>query len=193
MDTTLEVVALLWQNPERTFTINEITKQLDGTYSYINKVILRLIKERVILKQTVGHAFLCSLNKEAEKTKALLLLAEITQKEEYLAKHKNLQLLFEDLLKELPKTVISIILFGSYAKETFSKESDIDILILTTKKEGIIIPHLRKIQAVHGKNISPLILTRKEFQERKSEALIKEILKHHIILISAEQFLQVNY
>ncbi|PIN78438.1 hypothetical protein COV16_05885 [Candidatus Woesearchaeota archaeon CG10_big_fil_rev_8_21_14_0_10_34_8] len=192
MDVKLEIISLFWRYPEQTFTINEIAKQLDGTYSYINRVVLQLIKENIILKKTVGHAFLCSLNKASEKTKAFLLLAEISRKEEYFLKHKNMQLLFKDFIKELPKTAVSIILFGSYAKETFTKESDIDILITTTIKEDIA-PVLRKMQKLHGKHISPLLFTIEEFQQRKNETVVTEIIKNHIILQGAEQFLQEVY
>lgn len=192
MDVKLEIILLLWRNTDRTFTINEITKNIHGTYSYVNRVVLQLIEEKIILKKTVGHAFLCSLNKEYEKTKALLLLAEINRKEEYFVKHKNLQLLFQDFLKELPKTVVSVALFGSYAKETFTKESDIDLLIITTAKEDLA-PVLRKMQKLHGKQLSPLFFTVEEFQQRKNETVVKEILKNHIILQDAEQFLQEVY
>ncbi len=119
-----EIILLLWRNSDRIFTINEIAKDINGTYSYVNRVFLQLIEEKIIFKKTVGHAFLCSLNKDSEKTKALLLLAEINRKEEYSVKHKSLQLLFYDFLKELPKTVVFLVLFGSYAKETFTKEND---------------------------------------------------------------------
>lgn len=192
MNVKLEIILLLWKNPDRTFTINEIAKEISGSYSYINRVVLQLIEEKIILKKTVGHAFLCSLNKDSEKTKALLLLAEISKKEEYLVKHKNLQLLFQDLLKELSKTVVSVVLFGSYAKETFTKESDIDLLIITTVKEDLA-PVLRKMQKLHGKQLSPLLFTVEEFQQRKNETVIKEIIKNHIIIQGAEQFLREVY
>ncbi len=192
MDVKLEIILLLWRNPDRTFTINEITKEINGTYSYVNRVVLQLIEEKIILKKTVGHAFLCSLNKASEKTKALLLLAEINKKEEYFVKHKSLQLLFQDFMKELPKTVVSIVLFGSYAKETFTKESDIDLLVITTAKEDLA-PVLRKMQKLHGKQLSPLLFTIEEFQQRKNETAVREIIKNHIIIQGTEQFLQEVY
>lgn len=192
MDVKLEIILLLWRNPDKTFTINEIAKDINGTYSYVNRVVLQLIEEKIILKKIVGHAFLCSLNKESEKTKALLILAEITRKEEYFVKHKSLQLLFQDFMKELPKTIVSVVLFGSYAKETFTKESDIDLLIITTAKEDLT-PVLRRIQKLYGKQLSPLLFTVEEFQQRKNETVVREIIKNHIILQGAEQFLQEVY
>lgn len=192
MDITLCIVDLLWRSQEAAMTINEIAKQLKGTYSYINRVVLRLVKEDIIIKKTVGHAFLCSLNKTSEKTKALLLLAEINKKQDYYKKHQKLGLLFKDFLKELPSSVVSVVLFGSYAKETFTSDSDIDILVLTISPTDITKP-IRKIYSLHGKNISPLTFTQKEFQHRRNEPIIMEIIKHHIVLHGTEQFIQEVY
>ena len=100
--------------------------------------------------------------------------------------------MFHDFLKELPKTVISVALFGSYAKETFTRESDIDLIIITTAKEDLA-PVFRKIQKLHGKQLSPLLFTVEEFQQRKNETVIKEIIKNHIILQGAAQFLREVY
>ena len=192
MDTALQVVDLLWRNQEKAFTINEIAKLLDGTYSYVNRVVLQLVKDNVIVKKTVGHAFQCSLNKLPEKTKALVLLSEVSRKEEYYQKHGKFKLLFDDFLKELSKDVLFLVLFGSYAKGTFTKESDIDVLIITKTRENITSA-LRKINALYGKEISPLLLTKKELQQRKEEPLIKEIIKNHIVISGAEGFIQVFY
>lgn len=192
MDIKLQIINLLWKNQDIAMTINEIAKHLNGTYSYINRVVLRLVKENSIVKKTVGHAFQCSLNKASEKTKALLILSEVSKKEEYFQKHEKLALLFTDFQKELPSTIVSIVLFGSYAKETFSKESDIDLLVLTNYPTDIT-RFVRKIHILHGKTISPLIFTQEEFQQRKNEPVIKEIIKNHIIIQGAEQFIAEVY
>lgn len=192
MDIALQIIDFLWRNQEKAFTINEIAKQLNGTYSHINRVVLRLVKEHIVFKKTVGHAFQCSLNKQSEKTKALVLLSEISRKEEYYQKHGKFKLLFDDFLKELPKDVLFVVLFGSYAKGTFTKESDIDLLIVINTKEDITSA-LRKIITLYGKEISPLLLTKKELQQRKEEPLIKEIIKNHIVISGAEGFIQEFY
>ena len=190
MELKLKAIDLLWRNQSKPFTINEMNKVLKKTYSHVNSVVNNLIKEDVIKKEVVGHSFRCSLNKESDKAKALTYLSEVTRKEEYLKKYDKLKLLFSDLLNEFPKQVISVILFGSYAKESFNDKSDIDLLILVNEKVelGNLI---RSIYALHGKELSIIVLTKHEFNERKEEAIINEIRKDHIILSGFEEFIEV--
>ena len=188
MDLKLKIINFLWRNQNTQFTINKIAKSLEETYSNINKIVTRLVNEKVLDKKVVWHAFQCSINKNSDKAKALINLSEIERKEEYFQKHEKLALLFNDLLKELSNNVVCVVLFGSYAKETFSKESDIDLLILTQKKEDLA-SIIRKTSSLHNKEINPLIFTLEEFKKRKKEAVIKEIFDNHIILKGFENFI----
>lgn len=187
MDLKLKIIDFLWKNQGRTFTINEIANTLEETYSNVNKIVTRLINEKVLNKSVVGHAFQCIINKESDKARALINLSEIEKKEEYFKKHEKIALVFNDLLKELSNNTVCVILFGSYAKENFSKESDIDLLILNNKKEDLA-PIIRKVSSLHNKEINPLILTINDFRERNNEAVIKEIFNNHIIIKGFETF-----
>src|SRR3989338_3141752 len=119
MDLKLKVSNFLWKTQNTALTINKIAKSLEETYSNINKIVTRLVNEKVLDKKVVGHAFQCSINKNSDKAKALINLGEVERKEEYFKKHEKLALLFNDLLKTFPDNVVCVVLFGSYAKENF--------------------------------------------------------------------------
>lgn len=192
----LKVIDLMSKNLEKKFTINETAKALNETYSFVNRIVNRLIKDKVIIKEKVGKAFLCSLNLENDKTIALLHLNEVTKKEEFYKKNKEIKLILEDFLEKLrlrfKENPLFVILFGSFAKGTATKESDIDILVVCKKKLEIT-DIIREIHAKYGKEIIPILMTPIEFKKQKNKPVIKEIIKYHYILYGFEDFIEKVY
>jgi predicted nucleotidyltransferase len=149
----------------------------------------RLVKDKVILTKKVGKAIVCSLNPANDLTIALLHLNEVNKKENFYKKNKQIKLILEDFLNlVISEKLAFIVLFGSYAKETATKESDIDILIVADKKLEIA-KIIRNIHAKYGKEIVSVLMSPKEFDEQKEKPVIKEIIKYHYILYGFERFL----
>ena len=113
-----------------------------------------------------------SLNLENIKTKSYLQQAEIYQTDLFMEKYPQ----FKMFLKSL-KIITPIIVFGSFAKFTTDKDSDLDLLIIS-KKELKLPFHLLSFK-IHQIN-----LAEKTFLKAldKQEDLIKEIEENHIIL-----------
>lgn len=181
----LKITDLLAKKPN--LTINQIAKELKETYSFVNRIVKRMISEDLILKEKIGHSLLCKLNIKNDKTKALVSLNEVNKKQEFLSKNKELKLITDELLKIKAD---SIAIFGSYAKNTQTRESDIDLFIVTEKK--VDIANLsRNIHAKYGKEISPVILTKNQLEKQKNKPIINEIIKYHIILAGFENFINL--
>lgn len=191
MKIELRIVDLLARNQEKRFTINEIAKELKQYYSFVNKVVMRLGKENIIIINKTGKAYLCSLNLNEEKTFALLSLSEIEKRDEFYKTNKKLKLILEDFTNSIKKdNTITIILFGSHAKGIPTKKSDIDLLLVSANKfpvEKII----REIYAKYGMEINVTVLTEREFKSQKTKEIIKEIIKNHYVLYGAEKFVSL--
>lgn len=191
----LKIIDLLSKNLERSFTINEIAKLLNESYSFVNRVVNKLIKDKVISKKKVGHSLLCTLNM-SDKAKALLHLNEVTRKEEFYAKNKEIALILEDFLAQLKEKIkdnlLFGVIFGSYAKGTATKESDMDVLIVCKKKFDIT-NIIKEVHAKYGKEIAPVLVTFAELERQKEKPLIKEIVKYHYVLHGFEQFINLMY
>lgn len=191
MKIELRIVDLLARNQEKRFTINEIAKELKQYYSFVNKVVMRLGKENIIIINKTGKAYLCSLNLNEEKTFALLSLSEIEKRDEFYKANKKLKLILEDFTNSIKKdNTITIILFGSYAKGIPTKKSDIDLLLVSANKfpvEKII----REVYAKYGMEINVTVLTEREFKSQKTKEIIKEIIKNHYVLYGAEKFVSL--
>lgn len=100
----------------------------------------------------------------------------------------------------LPDFIISIILFGSYAKGRETRESDIDILFIIrsgTKANyrkwlAEIRETCRRVSERQAKKISPFILTVSDFRNglAKNQALITEVYKNHAVIYGAEFYIK---
>ena len=192
MKLELKIVDLLLRNKEKDFTIHEISNALKQYYSLVHRTVEKLSKDNIIVRKKTGKAYVCSLNLENEKTHVLLTLSEIERKEEFYSKNRELKLILEDLVNSLKETfrakLYSIVLFGSYAKGTASKDSDIDILILA-KNKAPIFRKIKDLYAKYGREINVIILTPKELEQQKQKEFVKEIIKNHYILYGSEKFI----
>jgi len=182
----LKIIELLADKPE--LTINQIAKQLTESYSFVNRTIAKMIKEGLILKEKIGHSILCRLNIKNDKTKVLIALNEVNKKHEFLKKNKELKLIADEITTKIEADSIAI--FGSYAKNTHKESSDIDLFILT-EKELDAANLARDIYAKYGKEISPIVMAKRELESQKDRPVIKEIIKYHIILKGFENFVNL--
>ena len=190
MKLELKIVDLLARNTERKFTINEIAKFLEEYYSFVHRIVNKLIKDSVVTKEKAGKSYLCSINLYNEKTIILVNLSKIEKKNDLYNSNKELKIILEDFVKSAESliTPISIVLFGSYAKGTATKESDIDILLISKTKAGID-KITKEIYAKYGKEINPVIMTSEDFKRQKDRAIIKEVIKNHYVLYGSEKFI----
>lgn len=62
-----------------------------------------------------------------------------------------------------------ILVYGSSARGTDTPESDLDLLILTRKKELALREKIRKLEAALGRRISPLVMSEEEFARLDAE------------------------
>ncbi len=190
------MVGLFSKQLNQELTIRQIKSKLKRSYHYIYDNAQELIKQKILDQKTRGHSTVCTLNLKNEKTKALLILYSITESELFFNKKPPLKSLCNELTNTLINKVdiISIILFGSYAKGTETKQSDIDLLIIVEKRgQNDLIPReIYALEAKYGQEINQIVVNKKMFQDMlKNRAELnvgKEALANHIILYGAELF-----
>ena len=194
MKLELKIVDLLARNTERKLTINEIAKSLEEYYSFVHRTVNKLIKDNVIIKEKAGKSYLCSINLETEKTIALVNLSEIEKKDDFYNSNKELKVILGDFVESAKSTVnpISIVLFGSFAKGTATKESDVDILLISKTKEGID-KITKEIYAKYSKEVNAVLMTSDDFKKQKDKAITKEIIKDHYVLYGVEKFVNLVF
>jgi len=107
------------------------------------------------------------------RVKLLIKLIEDYKTLTFSMMNKKVYVMIEDLIKQR-----DIIIFGSYAKNTFNEKSDIDILVIGRKSKK-----LTKLAKIQPKSINLHFSTITEFEKllKQKNTLAIEIMNNHII------------
>ncbi|MBD3361428.1 hypothetical protein GF358_01420 [Candidatus Woesearchaeota archaeon] len=186
-----KIIQYFGKNLKKEKTIRQISLETKTPYMTVNRTIKELAENNIITLKKQGKATICTINTDNPLTKQHLILAEESYKNELIRKKP----LLKKICQTLPENNYSAILFGSYAKETEQKHSDIDIAFInqTPKK---IQNELRTIEQIHDIEINTMNFTKKQFQnmlKAKEENIGKQILKNHVILYNPELFWNITY
>lgn len=169
----LEILALYLGDYTKQFYLREISKLTKIPLKTTQNVIIVLEKNNILKSSTRGKNKYFKLNLENIQTKFYLLQSEIYKTTLFLDKYP----LFKTFLKEV-KTSNTMIVFGSFAKSSANKDSDLDLLIISKEQHKLLPLHLLPYK------IHEIKLPGASFVKslEKQETLMKEIEENHIIL-----------
>jgi predicted nucleotidyltransferase len=199
-ETLLMIVELMRKSLGKGLTILKISKQLKIGYRPAYNHIAAMEKEGIIIIEKIGNAKQCSLNLENQKTRHLLGEVDLIRKEKLFQKNQKLKVIIEGLISRLTgqhiSEIHSIILFGSYAKGTATKGSDVDLLLIVNdlKRKELresIERECTGYQHSHNIVLSPLITDITEFRKMlkaKELNIGKESKDYGIALYGSEMF-----
>ncbi len=200
--TLLKIIGLMRKGLDKGLTILEISKQLKIGYRPAYNHISEMEKEGIVKIDRIGSAKQCSLNFSSPKTRHLLETLDMERKEELYGGNPRLKIidnLISKLTEKFMSEIHSIVLFGSYAKGTATKQSDIDLLFIVS---NITDKNLREAieresasyQYSNNIKISPLITDIEEFKKMlkaKELNVGKEIKEYGISLYGHEIFWRI--
>ena len=158
--------------------IRGLAKLLNTNQTTIARKVQELYKNNIVDFKQEGRNKVVFLKKSLE-AKQFAYSVETNKLLELLKKYPNLRRIIEAVKK---KEKISLaILFGSYAKGTAKKESDVDIYIDTTDKKI-----KEEVELIDSK------ISVKIGSYNKESLLIKEIEKNHVIIKGVETYYEKN-
>ncbi len=179
------------KHPYRELTyseIKEITKEKSN--SVLQRAIAAFIQEDLLTKRSVGNNFLYKV--KLTNTSALAYFDIYIQNK--LSKAVKLSLRF--VREELPTSFVTILVFGSYAEDRQTKDSDLDLAVIVNSFEEKNDCNL-SLKAAANKsllNIDWQVFTRKEMLEMllaREENLGKQIAKKHLVILNASIFYSI--
>ena len=186
----IEVIRLLLENREKELSINQIAKLLKKDYKNTHNIVTRLSKASLVKLQPFGKSHRVTL---IDKTHPLLFEAECLRRDELL-KNKDIAVM-DDSFKGLHSKLYVLLVFGSYAKKTQTKHSDIDLLFIVpdTAEEKME----KEIQTIAG--TLPLEMHINIFKETdftamknsKEVTVGSEAIKNNIILHGIEPYYEM--
>lgn len=169
-------------------------KEIQGLTKLGNKVLTRFLlvleKFDIIAANKIGKRYYYKLNLSNPFVEQILELIRLEKK-----KLNNPDFIILNILREFIYELTNInlanlkevILFGSYAKRVYHKESDIDVAVILEEKnvndELLITDFIDKLKKRFGKEIQPHYYTEKEFKNLKKDRLVQEIVRDGIKLL----------
>ena len=178
------------ENKTNETNIRSISEKTKIDYKNVYMILKDLETQGIIKRVMFGKSARIIL---IEKLNPDIFQAEYERREELL-KNKNLKVML-DYFKGMETSMYVMLLFGSYAKRTNTKHSDIDLMFIvsdSTEKEME-----RKIGSIVG--IIPMNIHMNVFKEKDFIAMKKskditvgsEAIAHNVILHGIEQYYEM--
>lgn len=178
----IEILKLLIENKEEIYSIRKIALVRKINYKSAYNAIKALEKQGIVELKNAGNTNLCSFNSTFND---LVFKAEYSRRET-LFKKREFPVIYNSLAKlEFPFITL---LFGSHAKGTESKHSDIDLLLISDED------HFKKVQATINIFPQEIHLTPVDYMgfirmaTSKEFSVVSEAIKKNIILIGIEEY-----
>ena len=191
-NTESKVLYTFARNYNQKVSILQLSKQLKIHYPNIYKTVKKLEKKEILKLQTIGKASICSLNINSRELAVYLAFVEELKANEYMNEFPFLKRIIEQANKISQINCIGI--FGSHVIKKATRNSDIDLFILTDniKEYKDFIP--KYFPELENK-IDLNIISFKEFIEslknQEQLTISTEINKNKIIITGAEIFYQI--
>ena len=177
--TRVSLLSKLMMNPDKSFYIRELSKQLNIPYGMLYKEEKNLVSLGIINEEKKGKITLVTVNKN------LPYLAELKN---LMIKTVGLSNLLRTALSEL-KEIQYALIYGSFASGDTSESSDVDLLIIGKTNEEKILKLTGQIEKEIGREINYILWSEKEFIQRVNSRhhLPKEIANKPVIMLVGDE------
>ena|SRR3989344_4889900 len=191
--TKLRILKIIYE--DRCINLSNLIKKAKTSPNLVLSYVNNLRDFNVITEQKSGgkikvHIRNLMPNFKSEESKIIYSLIELDKKEIFLKKFKNLKVIFEQLVELFDENIKFAVVYGSYARLSATKESDLDLLIA-----GKLDDEKRKRlkEAFITLDIEPSIKieTLKQFKNNLNKPLYKNIINEHVILYGEYNFINM--
>jgi predicted nucleotidyltransferase len=185
------IIRFLIEHKNEELNILTISKELRMDYKTAYSIVKRLEKESLVKLESFGQSNRVTL---ISSMHPLIFEAEYTRRKELL-KDKNLAVMLNDFKNALKSKCYALLLFGSYAKKTQTKKSDIDLMfIVPNGSEELFEKDIGRTARLLPLQIHYLVFSEKQFLEMinaQEPNVGKEALKNNIILYGIETYYEM--
>lgn len=187
--TSVEILAFLSSRIRESFTIRQIAEEIGKDYKISYTMTMRLAEQKYIIAEKKRPVTYCRLNLKGNTS--VLAYIEGIRASRFFEKHKDLEILVNDLNSKISLPFFTLILFGSHVKGTASPRSDLDVLLSIPERsfEKEVEAAVGSAQRVSPLRIHETILTYSEFLEllkQKKPNVAWEAIDNRIVPYGAE-------
>jgi predicted nucleotidyltransferase len=177
--TTLKIIGLYRNDYSVSLHVRSVARKTNVDVKAIQLQLRTLEKTNILSSQTNGKNKEYRLNLNNYLTKYYMVLSETYATITYLTENFEIKKLNTEIQNNIDG---SILLFGSFANNEMTKESDIDLLIISNKKTNE--EPIKEAGRIIDREINIKFATEKMFLEglASKDPLINEVVANHIIL-----------
>ncbi len=178
----LQALCLFTQGFDRDYYIREVHKLLGISPRTAQLILYDLEHKGVLESETKGKIRVYRIRINS-LSRMYLVLAEQYKAIAFLEKN----IMAKEIIEKITPFINGVgIIFGSYAKATAKKDSDLDIFVIGAYDEEKV----RKISETYGIEVSVKCYPKKIFEKNlANDILIREVMKSHVVFLNAEQFI----
>ncbi|MFT4311373.1 MAG: nucleotidyltransferase domain-containing protein [Candidatus Woesearchaeota archaeon] len=182
-----KIIKYLIENKKPT-SIRKLSQATNLDYKNTHNAIFDLSKNKIIEKNKIGNTNQITLNLFPN---TLLYGVENKRLKQLLIKNQELKIIKEDI-KEIGYPFMIVLIFGSYAKQKNTQNSDVDICIISDNltKTNKLIENINLLTA----KTEIQTFTVEEFTSminKKNNNVGNEIIKNNIILQGIENYYEL--
>jgi len=185
------IVKFLIEHKNEELNILMISKALKMDYKNTYSIIKRLEKLALVKIETFGQSSRVKLRKTVHP---IVFEAELERRKEIL-KNKNLVVMLNNFKRAIKSKLYILLLFGSYAKKTQTKSSDIDLMFICSDNcQEVFEKDVNRISRSMPLPLHPLVFSESQFIEMinaKESNVGQEALNNNVILCGIESYYEM--
>lgn len=182
------IIKFLIEHKNEELNILNISKAMRMDYKNVHSIIKRLEKLSLVKIETFGQSSRVKLNGLIHP---ILFEAEFERRKEIL-KDKNIAVMFNSFKRAIKSKLYVLLLFGSYAKKTQTKNSDIDLMFICPDNlQEVFEKDVNRVSRSMPLPLHPLVFSESQFTEMidaKESNVGQEALKNNVILYGMESY-----
>ena len=189
-----KILKLIYENPG--IRLNELIKKARVSAATAKKRLDHLLSSGIITEKKIigGRRTLLKNfypNFSSEEGKNVFSLVESEKKQEFFKKNKKLIGPFKQLLKNIDGKIKIILVFGSFATNSQTEDSDLDILFLINKKidKNMLKKEIERSFITFDHELSPRIESMGNFKKSINNVIYQTIIKNHVIVKGSSVFI----
>ena len=182
--TKIDVLSKIYLNEG--IHIRELSRKLGLGIPAVKNHVNNLLKENLIVKKYEGRNLKLYLNRKNRFLTPYLYQIEYIRLKSL---PKNVVDAIFDILNSLENKPMMVMIFGSYAKGTFTKTSDIDVMLVFSKPDEELEKKAKIVGGRYKTRLEPIYLSWKSFQKKffdEKDSFMKELKENKIIIVGIE-------
>jgi predicted nucleotidyltransferase len=161
-----KILRLFFSDSDKKYYLRQLEKILGLSVGNIRRELLSLAKSGLFKKEEKGNQTYYFLNKDG---------ALFNEYKNIIFKTIGVEGALRKELKKI-KGIERAFIFGSFAKNKEDSASDVDIMIIGTVGDNVLIPKISKLESLLGREINYHLFSEKEWHDKsKKDSFLKSV------------------